>query len=75
MPYGSQAKDERAKYFRILSILAGHNQDELKALDDGGRDPRNLICLFEYMPTFLQHYPLLHLGEEMFEIFCLLLSD
>ncbi|XP_062556432.1 MMS19 nucleotide excision repair protein [Armigeres subalbatus] len=80
IPCQSQAKDERAKYFRFLSILAENNQDELKALGadfvygiigaiDGERDPRNLIFLFEYMPTFLQQYPLLHLGEEMFEIF------
>lgn len=80
IPCQSQAKEERAMYFRFISLLADRNQDQLKAMGadfvygvigaiDGERDPRNLIFLFEYMPTFLERYPLLHLGEEMFEIF------
>ena len=36
---------------------------------DGERDPRNLLFLFEYMPTFIKTFPLKHLTEEMFEIF------
>ncbi|XP_029718933.1 MMS19 nucleotide excision repair protein [Aedes albopictus] len=80
IPCQSQTKEERAMYFRFISLLADRNQDQLKAMGadfvygvigaiDGERDPRNLIFLFEYMPTFLERYPLLHLGEEMFEIF------
>lgn len=33
------------------------------------RDPRNLLYLFKFMPTFLQNTPLGHLSEEMFEVF------
>jgi len=36
---------------------------------DGERDPRNLDIIFTFMPEFLSTYPLLHLSEEMFEIF------
>lgn len=36
---------------------------------DGERDPRNLLFLFEFMPTFIKNFPLRHLSEEMFEIF------
>jgi len=36
---------------------------------DGERDPRNLDIIFSFMPEFLSTYPLLHLAEEMFEIF------
>lgn len=33
------------------------------------RDPRNLMFLFKWMPTFLQNTKLEHLNEEMFEVF------
>lgn len=36
---------------------------------DGERDPRNLDIIFSFMPEFISQYPLLHLAEEMFEIF------
>uniref|UniRef100_T1P948 MMS19 nucleotide excision repair protein n=1 Tax=Musca domestica TaxID=7370 RepID=T1P948_MUSDO len=36
---------------------------------DGERDPRNLDFIFTFMPNFIQTYPLLHLSEEMFEVF------
>lgn len=36
---------------------------------DGERDPRNLDLIFSFMPDFLSQYPLLHLAEEIFEIF------
>jgi len=36
---------------------------------DGERDPRNLIFLFQFMPTFIKTFPLGHLSEEMFEVF------
>lgn len=35
----------------------------------GERDPRNLVFLFEFMPTFIKTFPLRHLVEEMFESF------
>lgn len=36
---------------------------------DGERDPKNLNLIFSFMPKFLNTYPLLHLREEMFEVF------
>lgn len=36
---------------------------------DGERDPRNLDFIYTFMPQFIATYPLLHLSEEMFEIF------
>lgn len=36
---------------------------------DGERDPRNLDIIFSFMPEFMATYELLHLAEEMFEIF------
>lgn len=80
IPCQSQAKDDRATYFRFISTLSENNQAELKAMGanyiygvigaiDGERDPRNLIFLFQYMPQFLKQYPLFHLAEEMFEVF------
>ncbi|XP_058821488.1 MMS19 nucleotide excision repair protein [Topomyia yanbarensis] len=80
IPCQSQAKDDRAKYFSIITHLADHKETELKSMGadfvygvigtiEGERDPRNLIYLFEYMPQFLRQYPLLHLSEEMFEVF------
>lgn len=36
---------------------------------DGERDPRNLMFLYEFLPVFIQNFPLHHLSEEMFDIF------
>lgn len=36
---------------------------------DGERDPRNLDFIFTFMPDLIKHFSLLHLAEEMFEIF------
>lgn len=35
---------------------------------DGERDPRILIFLFDFIPNFLQTFPLGHLNEEAFEV-------
>lgn len=35
---------------------------------DGERDPRNLLFLFNWLPTFLKSVALEHLSEEMFEV-------
>lgn len=35
---------------------------------DGERDPRILLFLFEFLPNFLQTFPLGHLNEEAFEV-------
>lgn len=36
---------------------------------DSERDPRNLLFIYEFMPSFIKKFPLKHLDEEMFEIF------
>lgn len=35
---------------------------------DGERDPRILVQIFDFIPKFLQRYPLRHLSEEFFEV-------
>lgn len=35
---------------------------------DGERDPRILLFLFDFVPNFLETYPLGHLNEEAFEV-------
>lgn len=76
----SQTRSDRTKLFHIFQYLTENFQDELQAMAgdfvyglinsiDGERDPRNLDIIFSFMPEFLSTYPLLHLAEEMFEIF------
>ncbi|XP_055607018.1 MMS19 nucleotide excision repair protein [Uranotaenia lowii] len=80
IPCQSQPKDDRTKYFLIVKQLADKTPEELQSVGvdfvygvigaiDGERDPRNLIFLFDYMPTFLKRYSLFHMTEEMFEVF------
>uniref|UniRef100_A0A182NSN4 MMS19 nucleotide excision repair protein n=1 Tax=Anopheles dirus TaxID=7168 RepID=A0A182NSN4_9DIPT len=80
VPCQSQKKPERTLYFHTIVALAGRKTDELKqwgadfvygVIDamEGERDPRNLLYLFENMPTFIRSYPMHHLAEEMFETF------
>lgn len=80
IPCQSQHKEDRTKYINILARLAERKQPELIAMGadficgvigaiEGERDPQNLLFLFDYMPQFLQRYSLLHLSEEMFEVF------
>lgn len=35
---------------------------------DGERDPRILLTLYEFLPTFLATFPLGHLADDMFEV-------
>ncbi|XP_039490281.1 MMS19 nucleotide excision repair protein [Drosophila santomea] len=76
----SQTRGDRTKLFHIFRYLTANFKDELQAMAgdfvyglinsiDGERDPRNLDLIFSFMPEFLSTYPLLHLAEEMFEIF------
>ncbi|KAL7727200.1 hypothetical protein ACLKA6_004464 [Drosophila palustris] len=76
----SQTRGDRTKIFNILKYLTLHFQPELVKMSgdflyglinsiDGERDPRNLDIIFSFMPEFISQYPLLHLAEEMFEIF------
>ncbi|XP_053691619.1 MMS19 nucleotide excision repair protein [Sabethes cyaneus] len=80
IPCQSQHKDDRTTYINIIARLAERKQPELATMGadfisgvidaiQGERDPQNLLFLFDYMPQFLQQYPLMHLSEEMFEVF------
>lgn len=35
---------------------------------DGERDPRNLLFLFDFLPTFMKSVPVGHLVDEMFDV-------
>ncbi|XP_052849379.1 MMS19 nucleotide excision repair protein [Drosophila gunungcola] len=76
----SQTRGDRTKLFNIFKYLTINFKEELQTMAgdfvyglinsiDGERDPRNLDIIFSFMPEFLSKYPLLHLAEEMFEIF------
>ncbi|EDW15873.1 MMS19 nucleotide excision repair protein [Drosophila mojavensis] len=76
----SQTRGDRTKIFNMFKYLTVHYQPELVKMSgdflfglinsiDGERDPRNLDIIFSFMPEFISQYPLLHLAEEMFEIF------
>lgn len=80
IPCQSQAKGDRSKYMNIIKIFSETHEEELKSMGpdfvygvigaiDGERDPRNLIFLFNFIPTFLARYSLFHMVEEMFEVF------
>uniref|UniRef100_A0A182P0D0 MMS19 nucleotide excision repair protein n=1 Tax=Anopheles epiroticus TaxID=199890 RepID=A0A182P0D0_9DIPT len=80
VPCQSQKKPERTRYFQTILNLAERKATELKAWGvdfvygvigamEGERDPRNLLFLFEHMPSFIRTFPMYHLTEEMFETF------
>ncbi|XP_075146935.1 MMS19 nucleotide excision repair protein [Haematobia irritans] len=76
----SQLRSDRYNLFQIFKYISETYVDDLKAMSgdfiygiissiDGERDPRNLDFIFTFMPEFISTYPLLHLSEEMFEVF------
>ncbi|XP_052865291.1 MMS19 nucleotide excision repair protein [Anopheles cruzii] len=80
IPCQSQKKAERTLYFRTITQVSERCQVELKEWGsdflygvigaiESERDPRNLLYLFEHMPTFIRAFPMYHLAEEMFETF------
>lgn len=80
IPCQSQVRNDRSNIFSILQHVSDNFQAELEAMGtdfiygviqaiDGERDPRNLLFLFEFMPRFINTYPLRHFNEEMFEVF------
>ncbi|XP_053680894.1 MMS19 nucleotide excision repair protein [Anopheles nili] len=80
IPCASQKKPERTLYYHTIITLSERKPVELKEWGadfvygvigaiEGERDPRNLLYLFENMPTFIRSYPMFHLAEEMFETF------
>ncbi|CRK86720.1 CLUMA_CG000553, isoform A [Clunio marinus] len=80
IPCQTQVRGDRANIFTIIQYLSDNYQVELQAMGadfiygviqavEGERDPRNLVFLFEFMPRFINTYPLRHLSEEMFEVF------
>uniref|UniRef100_A0A182KBX5 MMS19 nucleotide excision repair protein n=1 Tax=Anopheles christyi TaxID=43041 RepID=A0A182KBX5_9DIPT len=80
VPCQSQKKPERTLYFQTILNLTERKTAELKTWGvdfvygvigamEGERDPRNLLYLFENMPSFIRTFPMYHLAEEMFETF------
>lgn len=80
IPCQSQVRGDRANILTIISYLSDNFEPEFKAMGadflygviqavEGERDPRNLVFLFEFMPRFLNTYPLFHFTEDMFEVF------
>ncbi|XP_055905628.1 MMS19 nucleotide excision repair protein [Eupeodes corollae] len=76
----SQVRNDREKIFRIFKVLSENYETVLKSMGgdfiyglinsiDGERDPRNLEFIFTFMPDLIERFPLLHLYEEMFEVF------
>lgn len=76
----SQQREERSKIFDLIILAsAKYHATLIKQKNDyiqgvinaieGERDPRNLLKLFNFMPTFVEHYPLDHWADEMFEVF------
>lgn len=76
----SQQREERSKIFDLIIFCSGEYYETLiKRKNDyiqgvinaveGERDPRNLVKLFDFMPSFLDRYPLEHWADEMFEVF------
>lgn len=79
VPCQSQVRTDREKIFGIIRTLSEAKTAELQAMGtdfvygfigamDGERDPRLLMFLFNYIPTFLDTFPLGHLTEDMFEV-------
>lgn len=79
VPCQSQVRQDRQNIYLIIKRLLEKDIEYMKTLGpdfvygfisamDGERDPRNLLFLFGFLPTFLRHIPLGHLVEEMFEV-------
>ncbi|CAH0399929.1 unnamed protein product [Chilo suppressalis] len=75
----SQVRQDRYNIYNIILKLLKKDSQCLKTLGpdflygfisamEGERDPRNLLFLFTFLPTFLKHISLGHLVEEMFEV-------
>ncbi|XP_074095727.1 MMS19 nucleotide excision repair protein [Cotesia typhae] len=75
----SELQATRRNIFFILKIALSRDLENLKKMGpdfiygvissmDGESDPRNLMILFDTLPTFLREFSLGHLTEEMFEV-------
>ncbi|CAD6238952.1 GSCOCG00008573001-RA-CDS [Cotesia congregata] len=75
----SELQATRRNIFFILKIALSRDLEDLKKMGpdfiygvissmDGESDPRNLMILFDTLPTFLREFSLGHLTEEMFEV-------
>ncbi|KAI8421894.1 hypothetical protein MSG28_009825 [Choristoneura fumiferana] len=79
VPCQSQVRQDRLNIYLIIKKLLEKDVEHMKSMGpnfaygfisamDGERDPRNLLFLFEFIPTFLRHIPLGHLVDGMFEV-------
>ncbi|KAL4706927.1 hypothetical protein ACJJTC_006971 [Scirpophaga incertulas] len=75
----SQVRQDRFNIYCLIQNIFNKDHKYLTTLGpdflygfissiDGERDPRNLLFLFTFLPTFLREVPLGHLVEEMFEV-------
>lgn len=76
----SQQREERSKIFDLIIWCSDKYYETLMERRpefvqgvinavEGERDPRNLVKLFDFMPRFVERFPLEHWAEEMFEVF------
>ncbi|XP_013141657.1 PREDICTED: MMS19 nucleotide excision repair protein homolog [Papilio polytes] len=79
VPCQSQVRQDRHHIYLIVQKLLDKDVNYIKSLGpdfvygvissiEGERDPRNLLFLFNFIPTFLNRVPLGHLTEEMFDV-------
>lgn len=76
----AQLQADRYTIYNIINRLVKIYPNDLKQLGpdfiyqvisniDGEKDPRNLMFLFQMMPSFLKTFSLGHLAEDMFDVF------
>lgn len=79
VPCQSQVKADRENIFDIIKTMSLNKTDELNRMGtdfvygfinamDGERDPKLLIYLLDFVPTFLSKFQLGHLTDDMFEV-------
>lgn len=75
----SELMETRRNIYLIFRILLENRLDDLRSMGpdfvygvisamDGECEPRNLMLLFNVLPSFIKEFPLGHLTEEMFEV-------
>lgn len=79
VPCQQQQMKDRQVIYQIFKEILNRRTSEINAMGidfvlgvlqsvDGERDPRNLLFLFNWLPTFLTSVKLGHLTEEMFDV-------
>ncbi|XP_019868271.2 MMS19 nucleotide excision repair protein homolog [Aethina tumida] len=74
-----QQQPDRLRIYNILKIFLEKHRNEIQSMGtdfvygvmtaiDSERDPKNLLFIFKWIPTFLGAVSLGHLSEDMFEV-------